>query len=157
MSPARHAIDQNRRSGARTFAAAAAVLVVVVGAVGAVITLRGPHHPDVVTEANRFRPLAGWWQVEIEDRSGSGCLDAGCPSSFRRWQVDHPPTPEQLRTSFAAAGWPAPAVQGTCRAVDERSGSFPLCTASASSGDLRITVTVTEDDAYQVALTVETS
>ncbi|TQS40155.1 hypothetical protein [Cryptosporangium phraense] len=155
MSPARHAIEERRRPGVWTLAAAVAVVVVVVGAVAAVITLRTPGDPDVATEANRFRPLAGWWQVEIEDRSGAGCLEAGCPSSYRRWQVDNAPTPDDLRKSFEAAGWPAPAVEGTCQAVDGRTGSFPLCTASATGDDMRFTVTVTEDDAYQVALTVE--
>ncbi|GAA3385445.1 hypothetical protein [Cryptosporangium minutisporangium] len=155
MSPARHAIDQERRHRAWVLAAVAAVVVVVAGVVGAVATLGGAGDPDVAAAANRFRPLAGWWQVENEDRKGAGCLDAGCPLSFRRWQADDAPDPADLRRSLEVAGWSDPTITGTCRSVEGRSGVFPLCTAQASSDGMELTLTVTEVDSYEIELTVK--
>lgn len=155
MSGARHAIDQDRRHRAWVFAAVAAVVVVVVGVVGAVYTLKNAGDPDVAAAANRFRPLAGWWQVENEDRSGSGCLDTGCPLSFRAWQADDPPNPDDLRRSLEVAGWSDPKVTGTCRPVEGRSGTFPLCVAQASGDGMELTVTVTQVDSFEIQLTVK--
>ncbi|SHM54365.1 hypothetical protein [Cryptosporangium aurantiacum] len=157
MSPARHAIEQNRRHRAWMLAAAVAVVVVVIGALGAVVTLRSGGDPDVAAAANRFRPLAGWWQVENEDRSGAGCVDTGCPLSFRRWQADAAPSPSDLRRSLESAGWSEPKITGTCRPVEGRSGTFPLCTVQASGDGMQLTLTVTEVDSYQILLTVESA
>ena len=155
MSPARHAIESVPRYRAWVLAAVASVVVVGIGVFGAVGTLGGGGEENVAAAANRFRPLAGWWQIENEDRTGAGCLDAGCPRSYRRWQADAPPNPAELRRAIEAAGWPDPDVDGTCRPVGNRSGSFPLCTARASTDGMELTVTVTQMDPYDVALSVQ--
>lgn len=155
MSHARHAIEADPRYRAWLVAASTSLAVVAIGVGGAVFTLGGGGDSDVVTATNRFRPPAGWWQVEIEDRSGAGCLDAGCPMSVRRWQAERPPTPVELRRSIESAGWPDAAVDGDCRPDRNRSGAFPLCTARSSDGDLQLTVSVLQTESYYVTLTVE--
>jgi hypothetical protein len=156
MSPARHAIEVDPRYRSWVLAAAASLIVVITGVVGAVGTLGGGGgDSDVATAANRFRPLTGWLQVELEDRTGAGCLDAGCPISVRRWNVDRPPTATELRQSVQAAGWPDPRMDGDCRSSASRSGAFPLCTARASGDGMELTITVLDGDQYSVAMTVE--
>ena len=155
MSHARHAVDADPRYRAWVIAALASVAVVAIGVLGAVFTLGGGGDPDVVAAANRFRPMAGWWQVEIEDRSGAGCLDPGCPMSVRRWQAERPPAPAELREAIETAGWSDLTVDGDCRPAGNRSGAFPLCTARASADGMELTVAVRQDDSYDVMLTVE--
>jgi len=156
MSGARHAIESDPRYRAWVLAAAASVAVVGIGVFGAVGTLGGGGgHENVAAAANRFRPLAGWWQIETEDRSGAGCLAAGCPMSFRRWEAETPPNPADLRRAMETAGWSDPDIDGTCRPTETRSGSFPLCTGRASDDHMELTVTVTHGGAYNVTLTVE--
>ncbi|GAA0259636.1 hypothetical protein [Cryptosporangium japonicum] len=155
MSQARHAIDVEPRYRSWILAAATSMAVVAVGVGGAVFTLGGGGESDVVAAANRFRPLAGWWQVEIEDRSGAGCLDSGCPMSVRRWQAERPPTPGELRRSIEAAGWERPGVDGDCRPTGNRTGAFPLCTAEASGEGMRLTLTVQQAESFDVTMTVE--
>ncbi|MFG1924205.1 hypothetical protein [Cryptosporangium sp. NPDC048952] len=155
MSQARHAIEAEPRYRAWMLAAATSMAVVAVGVGGAVFTLGGGGDSDVVSAANRYRPLAGWWQVEIEDRSGAGCLDPGCPMSVRRWQAERAPTAGELRKSIEAAGWSDPGVDGDCRPSGNRTGAFPLCTARASDDGMELTLTVQQADSYDVTLTVE--
>ena len=155
MSQARHAIEADSRYRAWLVAAATSLAVVAIGVGGAVFTLGDGGGSDVVTAANRFRPLAGWWQVEIEDRSGAGCVDAGCPMSVRRWQAEQPPTPTELRRSIEAAGWPDAAVDGDCRPTGNRTGAFPLCTARSSEDGMQMTLTVLQGESYDVTMTVE--
>lgn len=155
MSHARHAIEADPRYRGWMVAAATSLAVVAIGVAGALFTLGGGSDRDVASAANRFRPLAGWWQIEIEDRSGAGCLDPGCPISVRRWQAERPPAPAELRRSIEEAGWSRLNLDGDCRPVGNRSGAFPLCTARASADGMELTLAVLQGESYDVTMTVQ--